>query len=106
MASTTIAQPNATLYVKNIDWKIKKPLLRRALYSLFSRHGKVRSFIRVCVCVCVPQVASICLLDLFVLTVYCTEHENRRRTNYTNSIFCFRLEMVLLYVSYYYTTVL
>jgi U2 small nuclear ribonucleoprotein B'' len=37
----TIAQPNATLYVKNIDWKIKKLLLRRALYSLFSRHGKV-----------------------------------------------------------------
>ena len=34
-------QPNKTLYVKNIDWKIKKPLLRRALYSLFSRHGKI-----------------------------------------------------------------
>lgn len=34
-------QPNPTLYIKNIDWKIKKPLLRRALYSLFSRHGKV-----------------------------------------------------------------
>jgi U2 small nuclear ribonucleoprotein B'' len=39
--SQGIAQPNATLYVKNIDWKIKKLLLRRALYSLFSRHGKV-----------------------------------------------------------------
>lgn len=34
-------QPNATIYIKNIDWKVKKPLLRRALYSLFSRHGKV-----------------------------------------------------------------
>eukprot|EP00527_Entomoneis_sp_CCMP2396_P004817 CAMPEP_0198137510 /NCGR_PEP_ID=MMETSP1443-20131203/989_1 /TAXON_ID=186043 /ORGANISM="Entomoneis sp., Strain CCMP2396" /LENGTH=231 /DNA_ID=CAMNT_0043798963 /DNA_START=87 /DNA_END=782 /DNA_ORIENTATION=+ len=34
-------QPIATLYVKNIDWKVKKPLLKRALYSLFSRHGKV-----------------------------------------------------------------
>ena len=34
-------QPNQTLYIKNIDWKIKKPLLRRALYSLFTRHGKV-----------------------------------------------------------------
>lgn len=34
-------EPNATLYVKNIDWKVKKPLLKRALYSLFSRHGKV-----------------------------------------------------------------
>ena len=34
-------QPNQTLYIKNIDWKIKKPLLKRALYSLFTRHGKV-----------------------------------------------------------------
>lgn len=34
-------QPNSTLYVKNIDWKVKKGLLRRALYSLFTRHGKV-----------------------------------------------------------------
>ena len=34
-------QPNATLYLKNIDWKIKKGLLRRALYSLFTRYGKV-----------------------------------------------------------------
>lgn len=34
-------EPNQTLYVKNIDWKIKKGLLRRALYSLFTRHGKV-----------------------------------------------------------------
>ena len=34
-------QPNQTLYLKNIDWKIKKPLLKRALYSLFTRHGKV-----------------------------------------------------------------
>lgn len=36
-----ISQPNNTLYVKNIDWKIKTSLLKRALYSLFSRHGKV-----------------------------------------------------------------
>jgi RNA recognition motif-containing protein len=34
-------QPSATLYLKNIDWKIKKPLLQRALYSLLTRHGKV-----------------------------------------------------------------
>ena len=38
---TQMIQPNATLYVKNIDWKVKKPLLKRALYALFSRHGKV-----------------------------------------------------------------
>eukprot|EP00521_Asterionellopsis_glacialis_P010643 CAMPEP_0195297666 /NCGR_PEP_ID=MMETSP0707-20130614/21976_1 /TAXON_ID=33640 /ORGANISM="Asterionellopsis glacialis, Strain CCMP134" /LENGTH=266 /DNA_ID=CAMNT_0040359553 /DNA_START=42 /DNA_END=842 /DNA_ORIENTATION=+ len=43
MTNETIAiqQPNATLYVSNIDWSIKKPMLRRALYSLFSRHGKI-----------------------------------------------------------------
>jgi RNA recognition motif-containing protein len=40
-----IQQPNATLYIKNIDWKIKKGLLRRALYSLFTRHGKVLDII-------------------------------------------------------------
>ena len=38
-------QPNATLYIKNIDWKVKKALLRRALYSLFTRHGKVLEII-------------------------------------------------------------
>ncbi|KAI2507477.1 hypothetical protein MHU86_6969 [Fragilaria crotonensis] len=37
----TATLPSPTLYVSNIDWKIKKPLLRRALYSLFTRHGKV-----------------------------------------------------------------
>jgi U2 small nuclear ribonucleoprotein B'' len=37
----TSSTPNPTLYIKNIDWKIKKNLLRRALYSLFTRHGKV-----------------------------------------------------------------
>lgn len=38
-----ISGPNATLYVSNLDWKIKKPVLRRALHTLFSRHGKVSS---------------------------------------------------------------
>lgn len=38
-------QPTATLYIKNIDWKIKKGLLRRALYTLFARHGKVLEII-------------------------------------------------------------
>mmetsp|Transcript_12632 Transcript_12632/g.19560 ORF Transcript_12632/g.19560 Transcript_12632/m.19560 type:complete len:206 (-) Transcript_12632:131-748(-) len=40
-----IAKPNPTLYVSNIDWKIKKPLLRRALHSLFTRHGKLLEII-------------------------------------------------------------
>jgi len=36
-----LKEPNATLYVSNIDWKIKKVVLRRALWTLFSRHGKI-----------------------------------------------------------------
>ena len=32
---------NPTLYLSNIDWSIKKPLLKRALFCLFTRHGKV-----------------------------------------------------------------
>eukprot|EP00555_Chaetoceros_dichaeta_P009698 CAMPEP_0198271800 /NCGR_PEP_ID=MMETSP1447-20131203/50662_1 /TAXON_ID=420782 /ORGANISM="Chaetoceros dichaeta, Strain CCMP1751" /LENGTH=277 /DNA_ID=CAMNT_0043964607 /DNA_START=22 /DNA_END=855 /DNA_ORIENTATION=+ len=38
-------QPNATLYVSNIDWKIKKLVLRRALHTLFGRHGKILEII-------------------------------------------------------------
>jgi hypothetical protein len=41
MVEMTIAQPNNTVYASNIDWSVKKPLLRRALYTLFTRHGKV-----------------------------------------------------------------
>eukprot|EP00985_Skeletonema_marinoi_P032607 scaffold39191_cov140-Skeletonema_marinoi.AAC.14 len=37
--------PNATLYLSNIDWSIKKPLLKRSLVALFSRHGKVMEII-------------------------------------------------------------
>jgi len=33
--------PNPTLYLSNIDWSIKKGLLKRSLLVLFSRHGKV-----------------------------------------------------------------
>lgn len=40
--SVVLLQPNATLYVSNIDWSIKKNILRRALLALFERHGKVR----------------------------------------------------------------
>jgi RNA recognition motif-containing protein len=39
--TSVISQPNNTLYISNIDWKIKKPLLRRSLFSLMTRHGKV-----------------------------------------------------------------
>jgi U2 small nuclear ribonucleoprotein B'' len=36
-----IYPPNPTLYLSNIDWSIKKPLLKRSLLALFTRHGKV-----------------------------------------------------------------
>lgn len=32
---------NPSLYLSNIDWSIKKQLLKRSLLALFSRHGKV-----------------------------------------------------------------
>lgn len=43
--ASVISQPNNTLYVANVDWKVKKPLLRRALYTLMTRHGKVLEII-------------------------------------------------------------
>ena len=36
---------NPTLYLSNIDWSIKKALLKRSLLALFSRHGKVLEII-------------------------------------------------------------
>jgi len=39
--SVILFQPNATLYISNIDWSIKKNILRRSLLALFERHGKV-----------------------------------------------------------------
>jgi RNA recognition motif-containing protein len=39
--STIMVTPNPTVYVKNLDWKLKKNLLKRGLYVLFSRYGKV-----------------------------------------------------------------
>lgn len=33
--------PNTTLYIKNISNKIKKPELKRQLYSLFIAYGKI-----------------------------------------------------------------
>ncbi len=33
--------PNETLYVRNLDDKIKEPRLKESLYGLFSAHGKV-----------------------------------------------------------------
>jgi RNA recognition motif-containing protein len=33
--------PNPTLYLSNIDWSIKRALLKRSLLALFTRHGKV-----------------------------------------------------------------
>ncbi|KAH9191288.1 hypothetical protein AeNC1_006737 [Aphanomyces euteiches] len=35
------APPNETLYVRNLDDKIKEPRMKESLYGLFSAHGKV-----------------------------------------------------------------
>mmetsp|Transcript_24801 Transcript_24801/g.53679 ORF Transcript_24801/g.53679 Transcript_24801/m.53679 type:complete len:261 (+) Transcript_24801:129-911(+) len=39
--SDAVLEPVSTLYISNIDWKIKKNVLRRSLHALFSRHGKI-----------------------------------------------------------------
>lgn len=36
-------QPNQTLYVNNLNTKIKKPELKRLLYALFCPHGQILS---------------------------------------------------------------
>ena len=33
--------PSQTLYINNINEKIKKPVLKKVLHSLFSQYGKV-----------------------------------------------------------------
>jgi U2 small nuclear ribonucleoprotein B'' len=37
--------PQATLYVTNVDWTLTKAQIRRSLFTLFSRHGKVLNVI-------------------------------------------------------------
>jgi len=38
---TTINLPNPTLYLSNIDWSVRKPLLRRAIYTMLSPYGRI-----------------------------------------------------------------
>lgn len=38
-------QPNQTLYVNNLNTKIKKLELKRMLYALFSPHGQILSIV-------------------------------------------------------------
>ncbi|KAL9937874.1 hypothetical protein V8E36_003419 [Tilletia maclaganii] len=40
-ASATGGMPNPSLYVKNIDSKVKKDELRRQLYALFGIYGRI-----------------------------------------------------------------
>jgi len=42
---TELNEPNPTLYVSNIDWKVKKAVLTRSLHTLFHRHGKILEII-------------------------------------------------------------
>lgn len=34
-------RPNHTLYVNNLNDKVKKPLLKRSLYYLFGQYGRI-----------------------------------------------------------------
>jgi RNA recognition motif-containing protein len=36
-----ISEPNQTIYINNINEKIKKNVLKKLLYMLFSQYGKV-----------------------------------------------------------------
>lgn len=38
-------QPNQTLYINNLNTRIKKPELKRLLYALFSPYGQILSLI-------------------------------------------------------------
>ncbi|TKY88237.1 hypothetical protein EX895_002947 [Sporisorium graminicola] len=40
-SSASTAAPSPTLYIKNIEGKIKKPELRRQLHTLFSTYGRI-----------------------------------------------------------------
>lgn len=42
---TMEADPHPTLYINNINEKIKKDALKKLLYMLFSQYGKVRQII-------------------------------------------------------------
>jgi len=66
------AVPFSTLYCSNIDWKIKKQVLRRSLHALFSRHGKVRR----CdlFCRCLPIIVS--MVGAWVCDNWCPSRES------------------------------
>ncbi|XP_076910995.1 U2 small nuclear ribonucleoprotein B'' 2-like [Bidens hawaiensis] len=38
---TTDIPPNQTIYVKNLNDKVKKEELKRSLYALFSQYGRI-----------------------------------------------------------------
>lgn len=40
-APPTSLEPNQTLYINNLNTKIKKPELKRLLYALFSSYGQI-----------------------------------------------------------------
>lgn len=38
-------EPNQTIYVKNINEKVKKDVLKKQLYMLFSQYGRVKQIV-------------------------------------------------------------
>lgn len=45
MSELSLLPPNETLYVNNINEKIKKDVLKKNLYMLFSQYGKVKKIV-------------------------------------------------------------
>lgn len=38
-------EPNQTIYINNINEKVKKDVLKKQLYMLFSQYGKVKQIV-------------------------------------------------------------
>lgn len=38
-------EPNQTIYIKNINEKVKKDVLKKQLYMLFSQYGRVKQIV-------------------------------------------------------------
>ncbi|KAF9385338.1 hypothetical protein CPB97_004902 [Podila verticillata] len=45
MSSSSTIAPNQTIYIRNLNEKIKKDELKRSLYCLFSAYGKIISIV-------------------------------------------------------------
>ena len=72
-----VETPVSTLYCSNIDWKIKKQVLRRSLHALFSRHGKVRRFAPFGFVVCMLDSLVRCMVSVTYKTIMYLHYHRR-----------------------------